>query len=261
MTELKVVTEHRDFLDYFGSRCLIVLDSSGEDVEKVTKLLTSISSRCSFLVTSLPDTPPEFDALFGTIGEIHALTKNQVEQRVSYVPELEPLALPMAKLCVEDSMVESQSLSPMLILFLCILVDNGELDVTKRNLSLGDVYVRLVRYLHNKYLSSNCESSGVDCLNELGKVALKGLSEKRYSFQRREIDERVFRSGFMMSEEDVGSEIDSEAGGVLSFVHIFFQYYFAFLHVVLTGSSPKTELCSLCQGFVTFVFSFFGPTP
>ena len=244
LNELKVVTENRDFLDYFGSRCLIVLDRYGEDSENVTKLLTSIRSRCSFLVTSLPDATPEFDALFDTIGEIQALTKNQVEQLVSYVPGLEPLALPLAKLCVEESMVESQSLSPMLILFLCILVDNGELDVNKRHLSLDDVYVRLVRYLHNKYSSSNYESSGVDCLKELAKVALKGLSENRHSFQRREIDERVFRSGFLVSEEDDGSEIDSEAGGVLSFVHIFFQYYFAFLHVVLAGSSPEKEFMS-----------------
>ena len=238
----------RDFLDYLGSRCLIVLDSSDEDSEKVTKLLTSLRSRCSFLVTSLPDTTPEFDEWFDTIGEIQALTNNQVKQLVSYVPRLEPLAVPMMKLCTENSMIESQSLSPMLILFVCILVDNSELDVTKRNLNLGDVYFRLVRYLHNKYSSSTFESSGVDYLKELGKIALKGLSENRHSFQRREIDQvccgNPFPNGFMRSQESFGKKNDSKAEGVVTFVHIFFQHYFAFLHVVFTGSSTETEFPS-----------------
>ena len=222
-----------DLLDNFGSRCLIVLDGFGEDSERITKMLRSIHSRCSILATSLPDTSPDFNQCFDTIAEIQAMTDGEVKQYISHVPNF----------CPENIMWIPESPSPLLILFLSIITDSGTLFVPETN--IGDIYLKLILRLCSRFAFS----SALERLSKLGEIALRGLIRNQYSFLKREVDQELgedeLTSMFMVCHEGFSNARDSEGCGIVSFVHSFFQYFFAFLYFVLgstkTGTRRDTE--------------------
>ena len=41
---------------------------------------------------------------------------------------------------------------PMLLLFICILVNSDEINLESKRISLGEVYTRLVRLLYRKFV-------------------------------------------------------------------------------------------------------------
>ena len=252
LNDLNIASEKLGvLLDNFGSRCLIVLDSFGEDSENINKMLKSIRSRCSILVTSLPETPSNFDQCFDTVAEIQALRENQVKQYVGHVQGERSHFTFDPKVFVKNYIPNITS--PLLILFFSIIGDSSEFE--RANLAdIGEVYFKLVQCLCYKVSSSCITSSGLESLIKMGKIALRGLNRNQYCFLKRDVDEELneeeLKTVFMVSHEGFSRSGDSNVDGTVSFVHSVFQYYFAFLYFILTYTDIITEIGSM-SAFLT----------
>ena len=257
-----------DLLDIFGNRCSIILDGSNENPGSVNSLLRSVRNRSSVLVTSPPNAVHYLHDSYDLIAEIQSLSESHIKRYVSLY--CEPRS---RKLFVELIMSSLGVLSPLLLIFLSILVDSGELDVTKTGVELGDIYFRLVRCLHNKYSLSKPDVSWLNIVKTLGKIALRGLNENRYSFSKKEIKEEygehILKNVFWLSDEGSQNTEGSDTNETVSFVHSFFQYYFAFLYFVLSDTDTSIEFksafltlpnfCDFCLQLLRTDTMIYGP--
>ena len=261
-----------DLLDNFGNRCLIILDGSSEDPENINCLLQSVRNRSSVLVTSPPSAVYYLHDCFDNIAEIQTLSDSQVKRYISLLSEGKPPVV--SRLSVERFVSSSGVLSPLLLLFLCILADSGAFDAGETGAELGDIYFRLVRCLHNKYALSNFAVSGLNVVQTLGKIALRGFNEKRYSFSKKQIieecGENILTNVFWVSSEGHSTD-GSDTEGTISFVHSFFQYHFAFSYFVLSDKDTRTgtrfrsafltlpSFCDFCLQLLRTDTMIYGP--
>ena len=104
----------------------------------------------------------------------------------------------------------SAQLSPMLLLFLSILVNKEELDLTRQFIPLGEIYFRLVRCIYRKYCERKRilfrESKFVDVLKRVGKVSWEMFKSGRSWAQRSDVIEEVgedaFEIGLLIGHKD-----------------------------------------------------------
>ena len=130
--------------------------------------------------------------------------------------------------------------SPMLLQFICILVDNDpDMDLAGREVAKGDIYWRLVRAIYRKY----CEGQNIRfnedelarILDKFGKFALKTLKNKQSCFQREKIirvlGENAFELGFLIGYEDFKLAANEAADIVVTFLHETIRTFLAYFHL------------------------------
>ena len=145
---------------------------------------------------------------------------------------------------------------PILLVFICILAQDNELDTFKRKVTTGDIYLKLVRSLYRKY----CVRKGKpfeqcdfrDVLQKVGKLAFQCLLSGNYLFKRHEVlsvvGEDAFEYDFLIGHEDFRLLRDETADIYISFNHYTLQEFlgaFHFLSVMNEGTTIENSLGSL----------------
>ena len=174
---------HKSLKD-LGSRCLIILDGLDEyDMQDGDDFYKIIEGRklphCTLLVTTRPHNCEQIEKHFSAKVKINGFTKTQAEQFASKCLNNREKMQVVCELNERNFLSEDSYCSPMLLLFLCVLENSDELDLTKKVMSLGQVYFRLIRCMYRKYCARKgikfSDNEFIQVLRRVGKVAWEML--------------------------------------------------------------------------------------
>ena len=229
-----------NILEKFGHRCLLILDGIDEiDLKKNDEVRRVIRGNklvyCNVLVTSRPHSAAEIEGYFNTIVHVQGFVKSQAERYVSSVLDVKHKSTPVMQFYYTNFReADAKFASPMLLLFICILVNADEIDLKQKNVTQGEIYTRLVRCLYRKftvrkgikYIRKDFEK----VLKKLGKLAWKTLNSKEYHLCTSEIvddvGEDAFEYGVLVGHEDFRLLGHAMADVFVTFLHSSIQEFF-----------------------------------
>ena len=240
----------KQVLESFGNRCLIVLDGnekcdlqSNEDIQKIIegrKLL-----HCNVLITSRPHCISDVVADFKTTVSVKGFTKAGTIEFISRIlndkDEIERVFNFNWDILTQKGSLHS---CPMLLLFMCILVNSKEISLQDNITSLGEICLKLVRCLYRKFViskSSKFKESEVSyLLKQMGKVAWDTLQSGLNWFKSDDIGEDIINYGLLS-----GKKSHDTTHVFISFPNRILQEFLGALYFILKlneGNSIKESL-------------------
>ncbi len=193
----------RNILTNHAEKCLILLDGFDEMPEGVSAIKRLIEkrefSKCNFILSSRPNSSHVVQKYFRTVTSIEGFTKERAREYIGKILIDKDKRDAVMKYS-ETNEIEDMWRYPVLIMFLCILVNDGELDVHTERLSLNALYSRLYNCLYKRYTVRNavefnpCERD--ETLLKLGKIAFEGIRNNKAGFQKKYVMEEVGKEAF-----------------------------------------------------------------
>ena len=254
----------RKILDRFGDKCLLILDGLDEhglgqnqDVLKIIRNRKLLN--CGVLITSRPHSTREVEGLFPTVVRVDGFTTGEAEKYVSkFFTETDKIAQTLDFKPSGSRENFPVHKCPILLSFLCILVKEEEIDLLDKNLTVGDLYLRMVRCLYRKYTNRKdigfVESEFVQVMKSVGKLALQTLITNNPLLQRSEVEAIVganaFEYGFFTGHEDFRLSTDPTADISVTYAHRSIEEFFGsfgFLQELNDGQSVDDILGSDCE--------------
>ena len=250
----------RSILHQYGSRCLIILDGYDEiadlDLKNVEDIVQNKSYRnCNIIVTSRPNAVKNIDVY--TQACIEGFTKEKAKEYISKVIADESKQNAVYEY-TQNNEIEDMWKYPILVLFVCLLVNWGSIDLTEEKLTLGDLYTRLLQCLFRRYLEErkkkSAVSSGVEdyqaereeALNKLGKLALDVLLGKKKVANRKkdvlkEIGKNAFEYGILIGSQEYEDDrfLDEDYDIFVFFPHKTIQEFLAAKYFISQISSKE----------------------
>ena len=157
----------RCILEKFGDRCLFILDGLDEHaLGKNKDVLRVIEGRkflpCSIIVTARPHSTNEIEQHFPIIVRVQGFTRDRARDfalcllgnayKVETVMNFQPLdSKKDGSPFVKPSTFESIVNCPMILLVLCVLVRENQIDLKSKAFTKGELYFKLTRFLYQKY--------------------------------------------------------------------------------------------------------------
>ena len=240
-------TQLASILDKFADKSLIIFDGFDEfDVAKNDEILKIIKGQkllhCNVLVTSRPHSSVEIEQFFHTVVQVQGFSEHQADKYVSTILKEKHDTVQVMHFYYKNfQQIDSKFASPMLLLFICILVNGDEIELEQKNVTLGEIYTRLVRSLYRKF--TVCKAIGfsydgfVKVLNHLGKLAWKTLNRKIYHLQKSEIvqdvGEDAFEYGLLIGHEDFNLVGHETADVFVTFLHSSIQEFLGSFYFTL----------------------------
>ena len=220
-----------DLFDNFGDKCLIILDGSVGKPKIIINMMKSIGRRCSVVVMALPHVAERCNVKFDTVAELEGLRPDSAERYVSLTLKERSLVGPVLKFNDVNFMSGPGFVSPLLLLFISILADNHELDLTEEGVDVGYIYFKLVRFLFKKAMlikgSKFSEEIFMNFLVQVGEVGLRDMIEgsllKMQEFRQFDVD--PLEVGIFTLHETSSGVFDPNADVFVSFVHSTLQYF------------------------------------
>ena len=259
----------KNILETFGQRCQIILDGFDEytdvsgnkehkDTIKMLKGQKLLS--CNVLLTSKPHCISNVKEHFQTVVKINGFSKEHAgefaNKILNDVRKVQPV-LEFECFTSNRYSFEGRHKCPILLLFVCFLVNEKEIDISKKDTTLGEIYIRLVRCLYRKFTfrkGLQFQNQGFfELLQRLGKIAWETLISGKYSMQRQEIemiDEYVFDYGLIIGHEDYRLRGSETADIFITFVHRTIQEFlgsFYFVYVLSKGQQSHSLLPHGCK--------------
>ena len=257
----------RGILENLGNECLLILDGLDECAldqnEEILKVIRGENFKnCNILLTSRPHSTREIERYFDTIVSVEGFTRNEARKFASrIVPDKKKVEQllnfnPAGK--GTDRPIYSV---PIMLSFLCLLVREDDIDLSKAGVSVGEIYLRMVRCLYKKFtirkgIDFNTDSF-VRVMASLGKVALETLLSGNPLLQRgqviREVGEDVFNYGLLIGYEDAHMLIRDETADIfVTFPDRSLQTFLgAFFFVLSLGKNHTKDL--LGQGLSEYL--------
>ena len=246
-TESLDITEeklHKGLRD-MGSRCLIILDGLDEyDLQDGDNLRKLIEGRklphCTLLVTSRPHNCEKIENYFSTKVKVNGFSQIQAEQFISKCLNHSDKIQAVSNLNTHNFRSQEGYSNPILLLFLCILENNGELDLTQKVISFGEVYFRLIRCMYRKYcVRKDIEFDDrefIQVLRRVGKVAWEMLDSGTNVAKQNEIIEEVgsdaFEYGLFAGHMDYRLMSKETKDIFVAFVHQNVQEFLGTFHCI-----------------------------
>ena len=147
----------RSILELFGNRCLLILDGLDEHAlgtnDDVFKIITGKKHlTCNIIVTSRPHSTGEIEPHFPVIARVEGFTKIKAAQFASKVVRDEQRIAAVLNFNPVDFRKDVPIYKcPILLSFLCLLVNEDEIDLTDKTIHTGEIYTRMVRCLYRKF--------------------------------------------------------------------------------------------------------------
>ena len=254
----------RAILEKFSDRCLLILDGldehglgKNEDVMKIIrgeKLLD-----CSIVVSSRPHSISEAQIHFSTIVKVVGFTENDASKFVyNFFTERQNIS-EILKFKPSDSREDFPvHKCPILLSILCLLVKEDEINMSKENLTVGDLYLRMVQCLYKKFTIRKGvqfeKNKFVKVMKSVGKLALQTLITNNPLLQRSEVlriaGDFAFVYGFFAGHEDFRLFADPAADIFVTYAHRSLEEFFGsfgFLQALNDGKSVDEILGSDCK--------------
>ena len=239
ITEKKLCKILKDF----GKRCLIILDGFDEyDPQPKDDIYKIIEGRklphCSLVVTSRPHNCEKIERYFTLKVKVNGFTKTRAEQLTSNCLNDREKIQAVCNINGSNFLSPDEYSNPMLLLFLCVLGNNDELDFSKTVVSLGEIYFRLIRCMYRKY----CVRKGIEfddnefiqVLKRVGKVAWEMLDSStnfaKHSEVIREVGGDAFEYGLFAGHKDIRLAASETKDIFVVFIHQTVQVFLGAFH-------------------------------
>ena len=215
-------------LERFGASILIILDGMDQhDLQNSPHFLDLIEGAkysCSILVTSRPHTVAEIEPHFETVVQLLGFTQSNAERYISKILKNKQDAETLIKFVSGQYFNRTYPIrSPMILLFLCVLVNN---DDNNDIYHVGEIFTRLLFSVYRAY----CYDAKIPfekktferLLLSLGKLANEmqnyvGHYEKETLIH--EVGKEAFDSGLLIGHEDDYRLLTLEADICVTFPH------------------------------------------
>ena len=239
-----------NLFDTFGKKCLIIFDGLDEHVlgsnADVKKIIEGRKlSTCCILLTSRPHSVEEIEKYFPTCICIQGFSRDHARYFVSNCIQNQGTVQMVLSYSVKNF---GLNFSPMLLSFLCILVNSNELDLNKQQVPLSEIYYKLILCVYRKYCERMKkefkESEFVDVLTRVGKFAWKMWKSGKNWAKRSEVIKEVggdaFEIGLLIGHKDFRLLGKVKADILITFPHFALQEFlgsFGFLQMLNEGES------------------------
>ncbi len=257
----KELLEH--ILEKLGHNCLVIFEGYDEIPENFNLNIQAILKNelyrdCHFLVTSRPNAVEEIECYMATIASIEGFSK---ENTKAYIEKVigDETKREAAFRYTENSMIQDMWRYPILVLFLGLLVNWGEIDLNTEMLPVGEFYTRLLNCLYRRYVAGSKKGENDDqereqVLLKIGKVAFEGLLSNKVAYQKKSILRKVgpdaFKYGILIgSGEYEGRRFLSENTDIfVFFAHKSIQEYLAAKYFIHQLYTTEISICDLFGG-------------
>ena len=226
-------------LQFFGHECLLILDGLDELNYKLNVDVSRILTGQKFFYCNVLLTSKSFreGGLISTVGEVQGFDKKVAKQFVSglFSNKGHRKAICKTRIKVPQIFGESDRGNPMLLMFMCLLIKNGHLQVEREDtITLFELLSNLTEFLFE------------GCFDEkfhlIGKMALESLQQKK-AYVRDCGDTKYFENLLLIRVTT----------SKLTFVHSTLQVFFAAMHFV-RELNAGTILESYCSGHANPLF-------
>ena len=262
-------------LNRFSSKILIIFDGldehglgQNEDVVKIIKNQKLLD--CGIVVSSRPHSVKEIEQDFPTVIRVEGFTKTEASKFVSKFftgqKKVDPDKIAQILRFKPSDSRENFPVHkcPILLSFLCLLVEEDEIDLLDRNLAIGDLYFRMVKCLYTKYTLRKGikfeETLFQQVLISVGKLALQTLLSGNPLVPMEGIvgtaGEFAFEYGFFAGHENLKPRTDPTPGISLTYAHRSIEEFFGsfgFLQALDEGKSIDDILGSDCEKAIFMV--------
>ena len=258
----------KDILDQFGNRYLIICDgfdefySKNEDVLKVMRGQKLLN--CNIIVTSRPHSVEDIEEHFHTIVKIQGFSEEYARRYVSKLLREKDKVDAVIKFNFRNFVIGGDTFTcPMILLFICILVNSDEIDLRTENyVPLGEIYWRLLRCIFSKYRVQKGRDFNmkdfIEILRKIGQLAFKTFKSKQAWFQRSEIvsliGEDAFEYGLLIGHEDFRLVGHETADVVVTFAHRSIEQFLGAFHITQRFSAGDSVSTSLLWESIVFHF-------
>ena len=248
----------KEILKKCGKECLVILEGYDEIPENINKNLQAIVKNeayrdCHFVLTSRPTAVEDLECYMSVIASIEGFSKENTRKHIEKVIE-DATKWDAAFQYTENSAIEEMRRYPIMVLFLCLLVNWGEVDLNNEKLLVGEFYTRLLKCIYRRFVAEKTKKENQDeeeakreeTLLKIGKVAFKGILSNKATYRKREIlkavGPRAFQYGILIGTDEWEGRRDmpENADIFVYFVHKSIQEYLAaksFMQQLLTGKS------------------------
>ena len=241
-------------LEEFGDQCLVILDGLDEhasggnsDVYKMIRGQKHLC--CNLIVSSRPHGTKGLERYFQTVVRVNGFTFDEAKKfaqkmlqdnsKVDNILMFDPIGLRQ-----ETELYNY----PILLSFLCLLVREDDIDLSRHEMPVGEIYTRMVRCLYKKYLLRKNKDYDVEqfvsVLKRIGKLALDTLLSGNPLLRRSEVLIKVgaeaFDYGLLIGHEDFRLIRDETADIYVTFPHRSLQEFLASFYFILMLSEGAT---------------------
>ena len=265
----------KKILNTFGHRCLIIFDGLDEIPSKVKPEIEQIIKGrklyyCNIFLTSRPHTVAEFENDFQRVARLQGFTREHTDKLINKFFTDEKQRSEVQKFTTKHGLLhDSLHTCPILLVFICILSQNGHLDTTASCITTGDIYLKLVRSLYRKYCVRKSlpfkEQHFLEVLHQVGNLALQCLQTGNYLLERDEvlstIGDDAFEYGFFSGHEDFRLLGDAVADVFITFPHRTIQDFFgafSFVFSILDGINIDSFIRIFLTNVYFLEFSLFA---
>ena len=203
-------------LNRYSSKILIILDGLDEhglgqngDVLKMIRNQKLLG--CPILISSRPNSTWEIEKYFPTIVRVEGFTEEEAKKFVSNFFTDENKIEQIMEFRPSDSREDFPvHKCPILLSILCFLVNKKEVDLSDTDITMGDLYFKMVKCLHKKYAINKGkqyqESDLIQVMRSVGQLALRTLLSNKPLLQRSEVlriaGDFVLDYGFLAGDRD-----------------------------------------------------------
>ena len=291
------VEKLRSILDRFSDRCLLILDGLDEhglgqniDVLKIIRNQKLIN--CGILISSRPHCTRNIEIHFSTVVRVDGFTREQAKTFISHFlkekkkirqvmqfephldsgsdPHSDPYSFsgsdsdsdsdPDSDLYLTSG-IDSHSFiqkCPTLLSFFCFLVAEQEIDLSDKTISMGDIYISLVKCLYKKISirkNMEFEEQNFFCiLKSVGQLALQTLMSNNSLLRKKEVlrvvGDFAFDYGLFAGHEDLRLFDDLTADVYVTYAHRSLEEFFGsfgFIQALSEGKTCEDILGSDCK--------------
>ena len=174
-----------NILERFWKSCLLILDGldehalgTNQDVLRIIRGERYL--KCNVIVTSRPHSTRRIESNFPIILRIGGFTYDNAKQFASKIlhdeQKIDMVLTFNPKGRKRDVPIHK---CPILLSFLCLLVREGEIDLSTTNMHIGEIYYRMVRCLYKKFTLRKGRDFRINDFNRItmliGKLAFETL--------------------------------------------------------------------------------------
>ena len=246
----------KSILEGLGNKSLIIFDGLDEyDLRRNDDITKIVEGRkllyCNILLTSRPHAIKKIGKYFPIQVRIEGFSREYAEHFVAKHIRTSDKTLDLLNFHRNNFafvFVHSFCFSPLLLLFICILVDNDEIGLADKFIPLGEIYMKLVRFIYRKYCARKDQTYDKNdfrtVLKRTSKIAWRMLkSGQGWAKQDdviKEMGDDAFQFGLMTGHKGFELSRHETADMQLTFGHITIQEFMGslgFLQLIDEGDS------------------------
>ena len=242
-------------IEHFGKRCLLILDGLDElairsNIDVLSVIKHEKYLNCNVLVTCRPHSTRDIKEHFDTVVSVQGFTQIEARKFAFCVVRDDDIAWQILDFNPTGNQQEATLCnSPILLSFMCRLVIESAVDLTKKTMPTGEIYTRMVQCLYKQFTIRRGIRYNVNKFAEVvgvvGKLAWDTLLSNNALFEKsrvhREVGEDAFHYGFLIGDQDLIGDIIGDIN--ITFLHRNIQEFFGTFFFVLLLNQGMVADC------------------